>query len=148
MPLQRLPDMAKGNRLILLPAGPQFPTQSHQHDGPDSLAPPYRYESQGPQARIVNQYELSPDIIAALTRALAQNNAAPSASQAPMHAPTRKYFSKVITNTTSELPMPVIKELKGGFKNYILLALCTHRACVTSSNNQTSCQQTLSSSVA
>ena len=116
--------------MIPLPAGPQFPTQSHQHDGPDLLAPPYRYESQGPQERIANQYELPPDVIAAVTRALARNNAIPSASQAPTHAPTRKYFSKVITNTTSELPMNIIKELKGGFKNYIPLALCTHRACI------------------
>ena len=29
----------------------------------------------------------------------------------------------------SELPLSVIKELKGGFQNYIPLSLCTHRAC-------------------
>jgi hypothetical protein len=40
-----------------------------------------------------------------------------------------RYFSKVMTNMTSELPVAVIKELKGGFKNYILLLLCTHKAC-------------------
>jgi hypothetical protein len=43
--------------------------------------------------------------------------------------PTARYFSKVMTNTTSELPVAVIKELKGGFKNYIPLSLCTHKAC-------------------
>ena len=32
-------------------------------------------------------------------------------------------------NTMSELLFTVIKELKGGFKNYILLALCTHKTC-------------------
>jgi hypothetical protein len=42
---------------------------------------------------------------------------------------TTRYFSKVMTNTTSELPVAVIKELKGGFKNYIPLSLCTHKAC-------------------
>jgi hypothetical protein len=30
----------------------------------------------------------------------------------------------------NELPITVIKELKGGFKNYIPLALCTHKACL------------------
>jgi hypothetical protein len=29
----------------------------------------------------------------------------------------------------SDLPISVIKELKAGFKNYIPLALCTHKAC-------------------
>jgi hypothetical protein len=43
--------------------------------------------------------------------------------------PTRRYFSNAITNATSDLPIPVIKELKAGFKNYIPLALCTHKAC-------------------
>jgi hypothetical protein len=46
-----------------------------------------------------------------------------------LQPPTRKYFSRAITNTTSELPLSVIKELKGGLKNYIPLALCTHKAC-------------------
>lgn len=41
----------------------------------------------------------------------------------------RKFFSNTIMDTTSDLPLPVIKELKAGFKNYILLALCTHKAC-------------------
>lgn len=43
--------------------------------------------------------------------------------------PSQEYFSETITNSTSELPITVIKELKGGFKNYIPLALCTHKAC-------------------
>ena len=44
--------------------------------------------------------------------------------------PARKYFSQKITNAMSELPITIIKELrKGGFKNYIPLALCMHKAC-------------------
>lgn len=43
--------------------------------------------------------------------------------------PTMRYFSKVMTNTTSKLPVAAIKELKGSFKNYIPLLLCTHKAC-------------------
>lgn len=42
----------------------------------------------------------------------------------------RRYFSKGIMNTTSKLPVVVIKELKNGFKNYIPLSLCTHKACL------------------
>ena len=34
-----------------------------------------------------------------------------------------------ITNTTSDLPIIVIKELKNGFKNYIPLSLCMHKVC-------------------
>ena len=75
----------------------------------------------------------SPDVVAAIARALGHNNdnqpqgtAVPSQPLAPM----RKYFSKAITNATSDLPISVIKELKVGFKNYIPLALCTHKACV------------------
>jgi uncharacterized membrane protein YgcG len=40
-----------------------------------------------------------------------------------------EYFTATITNTTSDLPITMIKELKGGFKNYIPLSLCTHKAC-------------------
>jgi hypothetical protein len=50
-------------------------------------------------------------------------------------APVRRYFSKVITDTTSELPVTVIKELKSGFKNYIPLSLCTHKACTNATQS-------------
>jgi len=33
-------------------------------------------------------------------------------------------------NTTSDLLLSVIKELKSSFKNYIPLALCSHKACL------------------
>jgi hypothetical protein len=41
-----------------------------------------------------------------------------------------EYFSTIITNATSNFPITVIKELKGGFKNYIPLSLCMHKACL------------------
>jgi hypothetical protein len=47
----------------------------------------------------------------------------------------RKYFSNAITTVTSDLPLPVIKELKAGFKNYIPLALCTHKACTNATRS-------------
>ena len=47
---------------------------------------------------------------------------------APSQA-TSKFFSQTILSTTSELPNTVITQLKGGFKNYIPLSLCTHKAC-------------------
>jgi hypothetical protein len=75
-----------------------------------------------------SQLELLPDIIMAITHALGQNipnatstHAGPSSS--------KRFFSKAITTTTSDIPISVIKELRGGFKNYISLALCTHKAC-------------------
>ena len=40
-----------------------------------------------------------------------------------------EYFSTTITNTTSDLPITIIKELQRGFKNYIPLLLCMHKAC-------------------
>jgi hypothetical protein len=40
-----------------------------------------------------------------------------------------RYFSKVMTNMMSKLPVVVFKELKGSFKNYIPLSLCMHKAC-------------------
>ena len=78
-------------------------------------------------------FNLSPDVVAAIARALSHNNDnQPQGTAMPSQplAPTRKYFSKAITNATSDLPISVIKELKAGFKNYIPLALCTHKACV------------------
>jgi hypothetical protein len=47
----------------------------------------------------------------------------------------RKFFSNAITDATSDLPLPVIKELRAGFKNYILLALCTHKACMNATRS-------------
>ena len=82
----------------------------YMHERPDSYGHQYIYYPQVPQATAQAQRRLTPD---------------PSSS----HPPTRKFFSKAITNATSELPLSVIKELKGGFKNYIPLALCTHKAC-------------------
>jgi len=55
------------------------------------------------------------------------NSVLPGNSNAQL-AP-RKYFLHAITNATSDLPLSVIKELKSGFKNYIPLALCSHKAC-------------------
>ena len=81
-----------------------------------------------PQVPPAPQFELSPDVLAAITQALGQGVPAITSTQAAQPS-TRRYFSNAITNTTSELPMSVIKELKSGFKNYISLALCTHKAC-------------------
>lgn len=76
---------------------------------------------------IPEHFEFSPELMAALARALDRGQ--PSSSQPQV--PARKYFSKTITNATSDLPTSVIKELKAGFKNYIPLALCMHKACLT-----------------
>lgn len=98
--------------------GTQFPMQAYAHIHEQSHEHPHPYGSQVP--------ELSPELIAAITRAVGQHNPAhPS-----LVLPARRYFSRTITNTTRKLPIAVIKELKAGFKNYIPLALCTHRACL------------------
>ena len=86
---------------------------------------------QPPATHALDHLGLSPDLLAAIARALGQgstSSAQPAVSSYPP-LPT-KYFSKPITNATSDLPMSVIKELKAGFKNYIPLALCTHKACL------------------
>lgn len=74
---------------------------------------------------------LHAEILAALSSALGLGGTTRmmqmTSSGAPQ--PARKYFSQAITNAMSELLITVIKELKGGFKNYIPLALCTHKAC-------------------
>lgn len=78
------------------------------------------------------QFMWTPENMAAFTAFLGANggNQAPSGSTQPHYGPhTRKYFSHAITTTMSELPTSVIKELRGGFKNYIPLAMCTHKAC-------------------
>ena len=46
------------------------------------------------------------------------------------HLTMPTYFSRVILDSMSELPLSIIKELKGGFRNYIPLSLCMHRACL------------------
>jgi hypothetical protein len=74
---------------------------------------------------------LTPKFIAAIAAAVSgitTNSVLPGNPNAQL-AP-RKYFSHVITNAMSDLPLSVIKELKGRFKNYIPLALCTHKACL------------------
>ena len=97
----------------------EYPVDSHLSEQA------FRHSPQAPHAP---QFELSPDILAAITQALGRDVPAVTTTQ-DVQPPARKYFSKAITNTTSELPMSVIKELKAGFKNYIPLALCTHKAC-------------------
>ena len=72
--------------------------------------------------------DLSPAVLAAIARAL-NHVPADSSAQAVQPLLPRKFFSNPITNHTSDLPIAVIKELKGGFKNYIPLSMCTHKAC-------------------
>jgi hypothetical protein len=121
----------------LLQSGGTFPSQDDRKPVLNDRAPP----SPGPRvlfpapsdplipptAPVPGHFELTPDFLAAIARALGQPLA--SSSQPPL--PSRKYFSQTITNATSDLPLAVIKELKAGFKNYIPLALCTHKACQT-----------------
>ena len=76
---------------------------------------------------------LTPELIAAIAAALGVGSACHQSVDA--QPPTRKYFLQAITNATCDLPIAVIKELKGGFKNYIPLALCTHRACTNATRS-------------
>ncbi|KAF8814089.1 hypothetical protein BYT27DRAFT_7206355 [Phlegmacium glaucopus] len=71
---------------------------------------------------------LNADLIAAIAAALGSSASFSPASALPAE-PLHQFFSCTITNATSELPIAVIKELRGGFKNYIPLSLCTHKAC-------------------
>lgn len=108
-------------RLSTAQASVQMPTQSDMHDS-----------GQAVHTMIAPQFMLTPDVIAAIlvatgsagTNHLLAENAQP---------PARRYFLHVIMNTMSDLLISVIKELKAGFKNYILLALCTHKACLNAS---------------
>ncbi|KAF8229606.1 hypothetical protein L208DRAFT_1401928, partial [Tricholoma matsutake] len=88
---------------------------------------------------------LHAEILAALSSALGLGSMTQmtqmTSSGAPQ--PARKYFSQMITNAMSKLPITIIKELKGGFKNYIPLALCTHKACA----NATRATETLDTEV-
>ena len=73
-------------------------------------------------------HTLTPEFITAVAAALGVSAThQPSAEDQPL---TRRYFSQAITNATCDLLIAVIKELKGRFKNYIPLVLCTHRACM------------------
>ncbi|KAF8801181.1 hypothetical protein BYT27DRAFT_7310713 [Phlegmacium glaucopus] len=74
------------------------------------------------------QLDVNADLLAAISVALGSAilNITPNVGPSQ---PSRKFFSRTITNTTSELPISVIKELKNGFKAYILMSLCTHKAC-------------------
>ena len=110
------------------------PKFMHTHEQPYSREQQFKYDSHIAQAPSMAQHGLSADVIAAIAHALGQNTSNtsdPHGSQIP----TRKYFSKTITNATSELPMPIIKELKAGFKNYIPLAQCTHKACLNATRS-------------
>lgn len=92
-----------------------------------SGAQSHKLEPRSSQALSAPQYNMSPDDIIAIARALGQGVSNPASVSS---RPTRKFFSNAITNNVSDLPMPVIKELRAGFKNYIPLALCTHKACL------------------
>jgi hypothetical protein len=68
------------------------------------------------------------ELVAAIVAALGGGGTVPATgSDAPLQL--SEYFSATIMNATSDLPVSVIKELKGGFKNYIPLSLCMHKAC-------------------
>jgi hypothetical protein len=72
------------------------------------------------------------ELVVAIMAVLGAGGAIPATipatgSSAPLQL--GKYFTATIMNATSDLPITVIKELKGRFKNYIPLSLCTHKAC-------------------
>jgi hypothetical protein len=105
------------------------PAQVPPHHG-------YEREPQRHEAALAAQYGISPNVMAAVARALAHDGPDPAARQpASRSTSMRKYFSNAITTVTSDLPLPVIKELKAGFKNYIPLALCTHKACTNATRS-------------
>jgi hypothetical protein len=81
------------------PIIPQYVGQPHTHEQMYPYHHPYMPAPIDSQPSVATQFELSPDVIAAITRALAQNSAVASSSQPPQ----RKYFSKAITNATSDL---------------------------------------------
>ena len=66
------------------------------------------------------------ELVAVIVAALgAGGTVLATSSDAPLQL--GEYFSATIMNAMSDLPISVIKELKGRFKNYIPLSLCTHR---------------------
>ncbi|KAF8804542.1 hypothetical protein BYT27DRAFT_7169993 [Phlegmacium glaucopus] len=95
---------------------------SHREVVPD---PPYNSASSRP---LGSHPAISPDLLAAIASALG-STASPYIPNPETSQPVQKFFSRTITNTTSKLPIAVIKELRSGFKNYIPLTLCTHKAC-------------------
>ncbi|KAF8814324.1 hypothetical protein BYT27DRAFT_7036661, partial [Phlegmacium glaucopus] len=95
---------------------------SHWEVAPE---PPFNSASSRP---LGSHPAISPDLLAAIASALG-STASPYVPNPESSQPVRKFFSRTITNTTSELPIAVIKELRSGFKSYIPLALCTHKAC-------------------
>ena len=70
---------------------------------------------------------LNTELLAALSAALGLSGMAQITSSG-VPQPVRQYFSQPIMNAMSELLITVI-ELNRGFKNYILLALYTHKTC-------------------
>jgi len=102
-----------------MPVGQQIEMQVHMH-GPGP---------QVSQTSMASQYALAPEVIMAIVAAIGLSGANPTQPE-KAQLPTRKYFFHAIRNATSDLPIPVIKELKARFKNYIPLALCTHKACL------------------
>ncbi|KAF8809631.1 hypothetical protein BYT27DRAFT_7241084 [Phlegmacium glaucopus] len=89
---------------------------------------PLSSQSLQPHADTRAHPAINADLIAAIAAALGSSASFPQAS-AQLPDPITQFFSRTITNATSELPIAVIKELRGGFKNYIPLSLCTHKAC-------------------
>ena len=90
-------------------------------DQPEPKSAHTRHAQPGPDL------DLSPAVLAAIARAL--NHVPADSAQAVQPPLPRKIFSNPITNHTNDLPITVIKELKGGFKNYIPLSMCMHKAC-------------------
>ncbi|KAF8814363.1 hypothetical protein BYT27DRAFT_7266154 [Phlegmacium glaucopus] len=126
------------------PTGGSAPRASPPHRLPPShtpaLAQKPMYEPMTPLLDLLPSHPTLPpadnqahpvinaDLIAAIAAALGSSASFPPASTQPVE-PMHQFFSRTITNATSELPIAVIKELRGGFKNYIPLSLCTHKAC-------------------
>ena len=84
------------------------------------------------QASVVDSLATNPvvnaELVAVIIATLGVGGAIPATgSSTPLQQ--GEYFSTTITNAMGDLPITVIKELKGGFKNYILLPLCMHKAC-------------------
>lgn len=103
----------------------QVQPPTYMHGQPDLYDGQFMFDPRRPQTSALAQYGRAPDIATANDGTLGQRGADAFGS-VPLG---RRYFSKAITNNTSELPLSVIKELKSGFKNYIPLALCTHKSC-------------------
>ena len=91
--------------------------------------------------RLMSEADIQAAIATALNSITSKPNAdipLKAAASSPPSSPPGGYFSQTIDNVTSELPAAVIKELKGGFKSYIPMILCTHKACNDSSRSKDS----------